>query len=127
MALQIVNPDPKYSTVHLVPPATLGYLHLGAEVSPPRRPGPVLLRSRDKVELIGGLKVLAGQLEKLPPVEKVTVYDAIVFAPPVVTSDGGRTGFDRPASTWWCWSRPPHPRLPARCGPRRSIRLSKTC
>jgi hypothetical protein len=34
MDLQIVNPDPKYSTVTLIPPTTLGYVHLAAEVPP---------------------------------------------------------------------------------------------
>jgi hypothetical protein len=34
MDLQIVNPDPKYSTVTLIPPATLGYVHLAAKCAP---------------------------------------------------------------------------------------------
>jgi len=42
--LRIVNPDPRYSTVSLVEPTGLGYLHLAAEVRPPARPGPVLYR-----------------------------------------------------------------------------------
>jgi hypothetical protein len=70
MELRIVNPDPRYSPVHFIPPATLGYLHLAAEVHPPSRPGPVLFAPKDKTELIGGLKVLAGQLEQLAQVEK---------------------------------------------------------
>jgi hypothetical protein len=39
MDLRIVNPDPKYSTVTLIPPTTLGYVHLAAEVRPPATPG----------------------------------------------------------------------------------------
>jgi hypothetical protein len=42
MDLRIVNPDPKYSAVMLIPPTTLGYVHLAAEVRPPPRPGPVI-------------------------------------------------------------------------------------
>ena len=34
MDLRIVNPDPKYSTVTLIPPTTLGYVHLASEVRP---------------------------------------------------------------------------------------------
>ena len=82
MDLQIVNPDPKYSTVTLIPPTTLGYVHLAAEVRPPPRPGPVIRTPRQKAELIGGLKVLAGPLEQLAAVEKVTLYEATVMAPP---------------------------------------------
>jgi hypothetical protein len=82
MELRIVNPDPRYATVTLIPPTTLGYVHLAAEVRPPPRPGPVIFTPRHKAELIGGLKVLARQLEQVATVEKVTVYDATVFAPP---------------------------------------------
>jgi hypothetical protein len=82
MDLQIVNPDPKYSTVTLISPTTLGYLHLAAEVRPPPRPGPVIRTPRQKAELIGGLKVLARQLEPVAGVEKVTIYTATVMAPP---------------------------------------------
>ncbi len=82
MDLQLVNPDARYATVTLIPPTTLGYLHLAAEVHPPSRPGPVLFTPRGKSELIGGLKVLGRQLEQLAEVENVTVYDATVFAPP---------------------------------------------
>jgi hypothetical protein len=82
MDLQIVNPDPKYSTVTLIPPATLGYVHLAAEVRPPPRPGPVIRTPRQRAELIGGLKVLARPLEQLAAVERVTLYEATVMAPP---------------------------------------------
>src|SRR5687768_6961919 len=82
MDLRIVNPDPKYSTVTLIPPATMGYVHLAAEVRPPPRPGPVIRTPRQKAELIGGLKVLARQLEPVAGVEKVTIYTATVMAPP---------------------------------------------
>jgi hypothetical protein len=82
MDLRIVNPDPKYSTVTLTTPTTLGYLHLAAEVRPPWRPGPVMVTPRQTSELIGGLKVLGRQLEPLAAVEKVTVYKATVLAAP---------------------------------------------
>jgi hypothetical protein len=115
MDLRIVNPDPKYSTVTLIPPATLGYVHLAAEVRPPPRPGPVIRTPRQKAELIGGLKVLARQLEQVAAVEKVTVYEATVMAPPAAMSDSTRIGCDRPASTSWCWWRRPLPRPRGRC------------
>jgi hypothetical protein len=82
MDLRIVNPDPKYSTVTLIPPTTLGYVHLAAEVRPPPRPGPVIRTPRRKAELIGGLKVLGRQLEQAAAVEKVTLYEATVLPPP---------------------------------------------
>jgi hypothetical protein len=61
--------------------SSFGYLHLAAEVRPPPRPGPVIRTPRQKAELIGGLKVLARQLEQVAAVEKVTVYTATVMAP----------------------------------------------
>ncbi len=82
MALELVNPDPRYGKVHLIEPAPLGYLHLAADVQAPRRPGPVLRRSRDKHQLLGVLKWQARQLAQLDTVERATVYDALAFAPP---------------------------------------------
>jgi hypothetical protein len=50
--------------------------------APRPRPGPVIRTPRQRAELIGGLKVLARQLEQLAAVEKVTLYEATVMAPP---------------------------------------------
>src|SRR5450759_4442355 len=44
VALEIINPDPRYSKVHLIETAPLGYLHLAADVQAPHRPDPVLRR-----------------------------------------------------------------------------------
>ena len=82
MPLELVNPDPRYTKVHLVEPALLGYLHLAADVQAPHRPGPVLRRNRDKHQLLGVLKWHARQLAQLDTVERATVYDAIAFTPP---------------------------------------------
>jgi hypothetical protein len=56
MPVELVNKDPRYSKVHLIDPAPLGYLHLAAEVQAAHRPGPVLRRRRDKQQLLGVLK-----------------------------------------------------------------------
>jgi hypothetical protein len=80
MELKIVNADPKYSKVKLIEPTTLGYIHIAAEVRPRRLP--FLPNGREKSELITRLKELARQLEHLDAVEKVTLFDAIAFAPP---------------------------------------------
>lgn len=80
MNLQIVNADPRYSTAKLIEPTTLGYIHAAAEVDP--RSMPFLPNRREKSKLRSRLKELAHQLERLDVVEKVTVYDAIVIAPP---------------------------------------------
>jgi hypothetical protein len=81
--LRLVNPDPKYRPISLIEPTTLGYIHIGAEVRPPRLPFrlPFLPAGREKYELIGRLKELARQLGQLDTVEKVTVFDAIVMPP----------------------------------------------
>src|SRR5437867_4969911 len=82
MPLELVNPDPRYSKVHLIEPAPLGYLHLAADVQAAHRPGPVLRRSRDKHQLLGVLKWQARQLTQLDTVARATVYDATAFTPP---------------------------------------------
>lgn len=82
MPVELVNPDPRYSKVHLIEPASLGYLHLAADVQAAHRPGPVLRRSRDKHQLLGVLKWQAKRLAQLDAVERATVYDAIAFTPP---------------------------------------------
>ena len=82
MELTIVNPEPKYADVELVEPATLGYLHVAAEVRPRRLPFLQRLPAgREKSELIGRLKELARRLEQQEAVEKVTVFDAVVIPP----------------------------------------------
>lgn len=48
MAVELVNPDPRYGRVHLIEPTPLGYLHLAADVQAAHRPGPVLHRTRLK-------------------------------------------------------------------------------
>lgn len=80
MALQITNPDARYAPVTLVEPATLGYLHIAAEVQPRR--APFVPNSREKNALLTQLKALGHQLEQLDDVAKVTIFDALVVAPP---------------------------------------------
>ncbi len=81
MPIETVNADPRYSKVHLIEPAPLGYLHLAGEVEAPHHPGPVLRRSREKHQLLGILKWQARQLAQMDMVERATVYDAIAFTP----------------------------------------------
>src|SRR5256885_13771639 len=82
MPVELASKDPRYSKVHLIDPAPLGYLHLAAEVQAAHRPGPVLRRSRDKQQLLGVLKWQARQLAGPGGVERGPGYDAVVFAAP---------------------------------------------
>lgn len=82
MPVDVVNPDPRYGKVHLIDPAPLGYLHLAADVQAAHRPGPVLRRGRDLQQLLGVLKWHARELARHDAVERVTVFDAVAFAPP---------------------------------------------
>ena len=81
--LKIVNSDSKYQPIRLIEPTTLGYIHVAAEVGPPRLPFrlPFVPTGREKSELIGRLKELSRQLEQLDAVETVTIFDAIAIAP----------------------------------------------
>jgi hypothetical protein len=96
MPVELVNPDPRYGKVHLIEPAPLGYLHLAGEVQAAHRPGPVVRRSRDKHQLLGVLKWQARQLAGLDAVQRVTVYDAVMFAPP-----GGGAGAAPAPAAWF--------------------------
>lgn len=71
--------ESQISPVKLIEP-TLGYIHLAAVVQPRR--APFVLMGREKAQLGARLKHLAHQLEQLDMVEKVTVFHAIVMAPP---------------------------------------------
>jgi hypothetical protein len=81
MDLQIVNPDRRYQPVALLEPRPFGYLHVAAEVSPPRRPGPIVRRGRARSRLLARLDPLARELERVAAVVKVTVYEAVVIPP----------------------------------------------
>jgi hypothetical protein len=78
--LTIVNPEPRYGRVALIEPTTLGYIHVAAEVQPRR--APFVPNSREKTALLARLTAFARQLEQLDAVEKVTLFDAVAFAPP---------------------------------------------
>jgi hypothetical protein len=80
MELRIVNENPKYPPVKLIEPTALGHIHLATVVQPSRVP--FLPIGREKAQLLARLKHLAQQLEHLDLVEKVTVFHAIVMAPP---------------------------------------------
>lgn len=80
MDAQIIA-DPRYATAHFIAPNTRGYIHLGAEVNAPARPGPILRRGPEKTGLEARLKGLGRQLEQTLDVQKVTVYDAVVIPP----------------------------------------------
>ena len=80
MELKIVNADHKYTAVKLIEPTTLGYIHIAAEVAPRRLP--FLPNRREKSARLRTLKELAHRLEQLDAVERVTVFDAVAFAPP---------------------------------------------
>jgi hypothetical protein len=78
---KIVNPTARYGRVRLMEPPPLGYIHIGAAVEPPTR-GPVPGGSVAKRALLANLKSLAGELERMEPVVKATVYRAIIVPPP---------------------------------------------
>jgi hypothetical protein len=81
MELKIVNPDPRYSRAALIEPSTSSYIHVAAEVSPRSGAGPIVTGRRDRAELLGRLRNLAGRLDRLGAVEKATVFDAVAIPP----------------------------------------------
>jgi hypothetical protein len=80
--IQLAYTDPNYPPVKLIEPATLGYIHLAAEVQPGSLPfSRFLPQRREKSELLTQLKMFAHQLEQLNAVEKVTVFKASSMPP----------------------------------------------
>jgi hypothetical protein len=98
MELQIVNPDPRYTPATLVEPRASGYIHIAAEVRPPRRPGPILFRGRTRA-LLARLDDLVRQVERVAGVSKVTLYEAVTIPPfgrfPYVKERAGEIRFPR--------------------------------
>ena len=80
MELHIADENPKYPPVKLIEPTTLGYIHLAAVVQP--LSAQFMPIGREKAELLARLEHLAELLEQLEEVDSVTVYHAIVTAPP---------------------------------------------
>jgi len=81
MEPQIVNADPRYAPATLLEPSASGYIHLAAEINPPRRPGPIVFRGRSKTALLTSLDELARGLEQVDGVERVTLYEAVAIPP----------------------------------------------
>lgn len=84
MEPRIVNPDAKYPKARLIEPTTFGYVHLAAEVSPlpiPPQRLPFLPDKREKTALLDELKTLGHRIERLDPVRKVTVFEAVAIPP----------------------------------------------
>jgi hypothetical protein len=77
----MVNASPKWEKAPLIEPSSLGYIHIGAAVSPPSRPGPVFRLGGEKKALLRTLKERATALEARPDVERVTVFRATAFMP----------------------------------------------
>jgi hypothetical protein len=57
MNAQIIS-DSRYSPAHLIAPSGRGYIHIGADVAAPARPGPILRRGADKIRLENRMALL---------------------------------------------------------------------
>lgn len=80
MSVQIVNADTKYRPPSFAPPPPSGWLYLAASVAPPS--GPPFVRSnaaRDAV--LRRLGPLAAAARRLPGVEQVSVFRAVLVPP----------------------------------------------
>jgi hypothetical protein len=78
-ALRIVNPDPRYTRVHLIEPTTRGYLYLAARVGTGTLP--VVLPSSSRSRLIHEIKDLAHALGREEGVISTHTFRAIVRPP----------------------------------------------
>jgi hypothetical protein len=92
MDLQIVNPRPQYAPPAQATPPEAGYLHIGGSVSPPAGP-PFVRPQRGRSALLRRCARLAGELERLAPVERVAVYRA-VLVPPLGANTAAPARFD---------------------------------
>jgi hypothetical protein len=92
MDLHIVNPRPEYAPPRQATPPESGYLHIGACVSPPVGP-PFVRPASGRSALLRRCARLAGELEQLETVERVTVYRA-VLVPPLGGNTAAQARFD---------------------------------
>lgn len=82
MELKLINAGAGHGAPRLVAPPPFGYLLVSAAVAPPGAGPPFPRRSRRRQALLDELRVLAGELEPVEGVERVTVYRAVVVPPP---------------------------------------------
>jgi hypothetical protein len=80
MTATILNPGNRYQPAFLIEPRPAGYVHIGAAVDPPARPGPAPLTARVR-ELLALQAPLLRRLAANPDVHEVGVYRAIGFPP----------------------------------------------
>jgi hypothetical protein len=79
VAPRIVHPEGGYPKPALLPPTTLGYIHIGASLDV--NPTPVVLPNKRRSELLGDIKKLARTVDHLDWVRRVSVFRAIVMPP----------------------------------------------
>jgi hypothetical protein len=83
MELKLVNAAVGRGPARLVAPPPLGYVLVSAAIEPPGGAGPPVPRpSRRRRDLLERLSPLAGDLEPVEGVERVTVYRSVVVPPP---------------------------------------------
>jgi hypothetical protein len=77
----MVNASPKYGKAPLIDPSPLGYIHIGAAIDPPSRPGPVFRIGKEKKALLRRVKERSLALVQRPDVVRATVFRAVAFMP----------------------------------------------
>jgi hypothetical protein len=82
MELEIINQRAKYQPVRLTEPPSFGYLHVGAEVAPPRGRVPFVRSNARRTALLDRVRPLVQQLRDEPAVRRATLYKAVLIPPP---------------------------------------------
>lgn len=80
MAVQIVNPSPKFAPPAFLPPPPSGYLYLAGSVAPPTGP-PFVRRDARREALLTYLGQEAAELERMPAVRRASVYRGVLVPP----------------------------------------------
>ena len=80
MELHIVDHRPEYAPPPFLEPPQAGYLYIAAAVAPPAGP-PFVRRNARRAGLLARLKDYAAELARLDPVERATVYRAVLIPP----------------------------------------------
>lgn len=78
--------SPEPDRTGFLDPHPYGYVYVGARVAPPRH-GALVRRDTDRERALARFRVLADELEELPPVVSTTVYEAVLM-PPLEGSPG---------------------------------------
>src|SRR6266540_5492786 len=79
--LVLENPDPRWSSPHLVEPSPSGFLYVAVQSRPRSRPGPIVGREPERDRALDQVRAYASTAGERPEVIEATAFRAVLMAP----------------------------------------------